>query len=644
MARQHNPFGTLNDGRIVFYTREYEPHEVKRDEAGNITKAKNAGELLTELSGHPIKWMPAIGAFVRFDQLESLSKTLAKEIAEYMATSEYLALFGSEATEAIYKKFGKKIRDEIKKVKESLEKQKQWADLSKETKQEKVKAKLRSAYVGGSTTEAIDSLNFYITLRNRTALDGRLGAFLREHPEVLEAVAAGKRLDRSVVEDIEQHAYKLGYAGVQATRGAGKNARPKITFSQPRLEELHRDISYVAPYIRPQVESRTYQERYAPIEPEPRQNNPYISFLAPRSAGDGGANHRERGYYDAGKNTYTPFAGSRYFEEGRTYDFAEDKDQSKNLFRAASLLAYAQANMSESAKRQADRTFFACAATGKMDNATFASFVAFLSEHSDGLIGTEHEFTTIKKLPKYSDQPAAYTYIERAKAAVKKAAKATQEAKEKVEEVEEIREEIQVIEEKVEQAEAKVKKARKKKEKAVTTTEKNAVQKEIAKATAEAKEAVQDLKEAVQDLKEASVEAQEANERAQEANKEAEEATSLALAVVEQSGGAESAEVVDIAKVKRGRGRKPKAEQVIVEAAPAALPYVAPQAEIHASTSEIFTQGAKIAGDTMKQGIASKIPPKPKKEPAPLARGEGQGGIDKAKLMKGFDEAVDLIF
>jgi len=538
-GRRNNPYGVLKDGRPVLYVKEYHPSEVWMD-GDTVIRPKNTGDILTELTGYPIRWFQGIGFVILSGLSKILPKGVVTKVNKKMESATYQKLDADEKVQDVYAlikdELAKRLKDERKdKFAKGV-----WATTKKEEKDLFYRDFFGEALAGRNTTEAIERMGYHISLRNRMILKGRLGEFLREHPEVIEQLAQGGRIGPDTLSDIEQHAYKLGYADVQVKKDARNRAQVELV--KPRYQELDRDLREIIPYIAPQQ--------------PPRANNPYISFMAPRSGTDGGTQHRERGYVDFGSNTYTPIAGSKWFEEGTRFDFADNVDSSRNLLKAASLLAFAESSMSPKAKMEANRQFFEFVQRGgaSMTNKEFTEFIAYLAQNSEGLI--QGKASKLKKSAKWEEvegDPVTILSSVGSKAKTPRVKKAVEKAVEAVEAVEAATSVVAQAAQEVTKAKRKVKQAvevaEKAQEEAIKAEEKaeNApTPQNEAKATEKktrAKKAKKVVEEIKQEVKEAVADLQEAKQEAIEAKAEAVEAVEKAAEVIEASEPALIAQV-----------------------------------------------------------------------------------------------------
>lgn len=517
MNRRSNPYGELKDGTPVFYVREYQPYEIKRNEQGEIIGTQNTGDILSELTDKSIAWMGPMYGFVVFSDLNKsvLSDATFKQLEKLVTSTAYERARGYERVHMVKELIGDKVKDYLKKAKKDAGLDaKAWNALDKVEKADFYKEMLGKGFAGFNTNEAMSYLSFEIDLRNKAFFNGRLGTFLREHPEVIEAVAQGRRLDSSVVEDIALHAKKLGYANVIIK----KNAKGKMSISlgDARLQEMDRDIRGIVPYIQPQGKPKKGK----------RSTNPYASFMAPRSAVDGGTQHRERGYVDYAANTYTPLAGSRYFGPiNEPQKLMKTKDSSSLLMKAAALLAFAEPSMGLGERDYANRLFFGYVSRKKMTETEFVDFVAYLSTHGKGTIQPDAR-SVAQATWDTLEGPFLIVQEARAKAErakriptpkAQKAAKKVEEKAEKLEEKqEELEEAVAEVEEAVavvEEKKAKTKKATGKKKQQAKQEEKKAeekvkkAKKKVEKKAEQVEAAVEEVQEAVEVVEEAVIEA-----------------------------------------------------------------------------------------------------------------------------------------
>ncbi len=524
-GRSANPYGVLKDGRPVLWVKEYLPHEVWFNEDNTVRKPKNTGDLLTELTGYPIRWMQGIGFVVLSGLQGKIPSKVVASVEKKINTKKFQELDAGSKVQEIYETvaydLSEKLKDARKEHFKSIEGG--WSKADKETRAMFYRDFFGEALAGANTTEAIENMNYHINLRNQAFLGGRLGDFLREHPQVIEAVVAGKRLGTDVLSDIEEHARRLGYANVKVRTDA--RGRSNVQLTTPRLQEMDRDIRAIVPYIQPQAPQRT--------------NNPYLSYMVPRSGTDGGTQHREHGYVDYASNTYTAIEGSKWFEPQTEYTLVDDATSSQNLMKASSLLAFAEKRLSPPHKIEANRKLWDFIKAQKMSNKEFSTFVAFLAEHSDKITKAAQK---IASAPKWTEKEGHYlerVISEAKKSPTPKIRAAAKKAEDQIEEAQEAAQEAVVAQEEAQEAAQEAVQADHQVNKAKTPSAKKQAS-EAAKAAKEAEKAAKEAaKEAEKAAKEAAKEAEKAAKKAAKSEKIAQQAVQtladVAVDVVENT-------------------------------------------------------------------------------------------------------------
>src|SRR5690606_15303837 len=152
--RRNNPYGVLKDGRPVLYVKEYHPSEVWMD-GDTVIRPKNTGDILTELTGYPIRWFQGIGVVILSELGKILPKGIVTKVDKKMQTAAYQKADAGSKVQDIYALIKDELAERLKDERKSKFAKGAWATTKKEEKDLFYRDFFGTALAGTSTTQAI---------------------------------------------------------------------------------------------------------------------------------------------------------------------------------------------------------------------------------------------------------------------------------------------------------------------------------------------------------------------------------------------------------------------------------------------------------------------------------------------------------